>query len=218
MKDLALRRDIIAAANAMSDSGLSPGKSGNVSARNAEGNILITPTGVAYAALKPRDIVALDGQGNVLEGTLLPSSEWHFHVAVYRAQPEAGAIVHAHSLHATALACARREIPAFHYMVAVAGGDSIRCAPYATFGTQELAAHAVEALAGRKACLLANHGQIALGDTPAKALAMAEEVESLAAQYVAALQIGHPVLLDAAEMRRVLEKFRTYGQQGGRGG
>jgi L-fuculose-phosphate aldolase len=214
MSDLSLREEIIATANAMNATGLSPGKSGNVSARNAAGNVLITPTGVAYAALKPGDIVTLDGQGNVLAGGLQPSSEWHFHVAVYNARPEIGAIVHAHSLYATALACARREIPAFHYMVAAAGGDSIRCAPYATFGTRELAAFAVEALAGRMACLLANHGQIALGASPSKALAMAEEVESLAAQYVAALQIGQPVLLDAGEMRKVLEKFKTYGQPG----
>ena len=117
MSDLSLREEIIATANAMNATGLSPGKSGNVSARNAAGNVLITPTGVAYAALKPGDIVTLDGQGNVLAGGLQPSSEWHFHVAVYNARPEIGAIVHAHSLYATALACARREIPAFHYMV-----------------------------------------------------------------------------------------------------
>lgn len=214
MSDLVLRKEIIAAANAMSQSGLSPGKSGNVSARNAAGHILITPTGVPYADLKPQDIVALDINGAQLAGSLLPSSEWHFHLAVYRARSDVGAVVHTHSLHATALACANREIPAFHYMVAVAGGGSIRCAPYATFGTEALAEYAVTALAGRKACLLANHGQIALGETPAKALAMAREVETLASQYVAALQIGAPVLLDDAEMRRVLEKFKTYGQPG----
>lgn len=213
MSDLVLRREIIAAANAMSQSGLSPGKSGNVSARDDAGRVLITPTGVPYADLQPPHIVAIDVNGAVLSGSLLPSSEWHFHVAIYTARPEVGAIVHTHSLHATALACAHREIPAFHYMVAVAGGDSIRCAPYATFGTDALAEFAVAALAGRQACLLANHGQIALGATPAKALAMAHEVETLAGQYVAALQVGPPVLLDAEEMRRVLEKFKTYGQQ-----
>ena len=214
MNEAALRRQIIEAANIMSNSGLSPGKSGNVSARAGDGRILITPTGVPYAELKPQDIVALDGQGRAAAGSLLPSSEWHFHVAIYRARPETGAIVHSHSLHATALACANREIPAFHYMIAVAGGDSIRCAPYATFGTEALAEHAVAALDDRMACLLANHGQIALGETPMKALAMAQEIETLAAQYCAALQIGAPVLLDAAEMRRVLEKFKSYGQPG----
>jgi len=213
MSDTGLRKEIIAAANAMSQSGLSPGKSGNVSARDRAGHILITPTGVPYADLKPGDIVALDNRGKVLSGLLLPSSEWHFHVAIYTACTDVNAIVHTHSLHATALACAHREIPAFHYMVAVAGGDNIRCAPYATFGTDELAHHALTALKGRHACLLANHGQIALGETPAKALAMAHEVETLASQYVAALQIGPPTILDTDEMARVLEKFKTYGQQ-----
>lgn len=213
MSEIALRKAIIAVANEMSQSGLSPGKSGNVSAR-CGAQILITPTGVPYADLKPRDIVALDAHGKVVAGALLPSSEWHFHVAIYAARPDAGAIVHTHSRFATALACTGREIPAFHYMVAVAGGDSIRCAPYATFGTEALAEHAVAALAGRKACLLANHGQIALGDSPARALTMAQEVETLASHYVAALQIDQPVILDTDEMRVVLEKFRTYGQPG----
>lgn len=214
MNEKSLREEIIAAANAMSTSGLSPGKSGNVSARDEAGRILITPTGVPYAELKPSDIVALDDRGNAPPGALAPSSEWHFHVAIYAARPDIGAIVHAHSLHATALACAHREIPAFHYMVAAAGGSSIRCAPYATFGTQRLAEFAVAALEGRLACLLANHGQIAAGETPAKALAMAHEVETLASQYVTALMIGPPVLLDADEMQRVLMKFKTYGQPG----
>ena len=213
MSDTDLRKEIIAAANAMSLSGLSPGKSGNVSARNSAGHVLITPTGIPYADLKPAHIVALDNQGRVLAGSLLPSSEWHFHVAIYFARNEVGAIVHTHSLHATALACVHREIPAFHYMVAVAGGENIRCAPYATFGTQELAQNALAALEGRHACLLANHGQIALGATPAKALTMAQEIETLAAQYVAALQIGPPNLLGTDEMTRVLEKFKTYSQQ-----
>jgi L-fuculose-phosphate aldolase len=214
MNEEALRRQIIKAANIMSSSGLSPGKSGNVSARGVNGRVLITPTAVPYADLTPADIVALDGQGRAAAGSLLPSSEWHFHLAIYRARPEIGAVVHSHSLHATALACANREIPAFHYMVAVAGGDSIRCAPYATFGTDALAEHAVMALDGRMGCLLANHGQIALGDTPMKALAMAREIETLAAQYCTALQIGAPVLLEADEMQRVLMKFKSYGQPG----
>jgi len=212
MTELALRKQIIAVANAMSASGLSPGKSGNVSARHG-GRILITPTGVPYADLKPKHLVALDRKGKVVAGALAPSSEWHFHLAIYTQWPDVGAVLHSHSLYATALACAHREIPAFHYMVAVAGGDNIRCAPYATFGTPKLAKHALAALAGRRACLLANHGQIALGDTPEKALAMAIEVETLAAQYSAALQAGAPVLLPAVEMARVLEKFKTYGQQ-----
>src|SRR5205807_2815823 len=146
-------------------------------------------------------------------GPRLPSSEWRFHRDILSARPEASAIVHTHAMFATTLACLGREIPAFHYMVAVAGGDSIRCAPYATFGTEELSRHAVRALEGRKACLLANHGMIAIGDTLKAALALAVEVESLAAMYWRALQVGAPNLLDADEMARVLEKFRTYGQQ-----
>ncbi len=213
MNEPGLRKEIIAAANVMSQEGLSPGKSGNISARADVGRILITPTGVPYADLKPSHIVALDMDGKVVGGALLPSSEWHFHVAIYAARPEVHAIVHTHSLYATALACAHREIPAFHYMVAVAGGDNIRCAPYATFGTQMLADNALKALKGRHACLLANHGQIALGATPAKALAMAHEVETLASQYVTALQIAQPHILDTDEMARVLEKFKNYGQQ-----
>lgn len=211
MDETALRSDIVATAQVMAESGLSPGKSGNLSARHG-GGMLITPTGVSYRDLSPAEIVFVDSRGKVAPGGLRPSSEWHFHHAIYAARADVGAVVHAHSLHATALACARRDIPAFHYMVAVAGGNSIRCAPYATFGTPELAAHAVAALAARRACLLANHGQIALGATPGDALEMAREVETLASQYVAALQIGPPVLLGTDEMERVAAKFKTYGQ------
>lgn len=209
-----LRTALIDTACAMADGGLSPGKSGNISARCGEG-MLITPTGIAYADLRPADIVFLDAKGRAAAGALRPSSEWQFHLAIYTARPEIGAIVHCHSHHATALACTRREIPAFHYMVAVAGGDNIRCAPYATFGTEPLGAYALAALRARQACLLANHGQIALGPTPEKALAMAAEVETLAAQYCAALTIGEPVLLEGDEMARVIAKFRDYGQQCG---
>ncbi len=212
MSELQLRKQIIAVANAMSDRGLSPGKTGNVSARCGK-RILITPTGVPYAKLTPKDIVAMDGNGKVIAGALLPSSEWHFHVAIYKARLEVAGIVHTHSLNATALACTHRDIPAFHYMVAVAGGGNIRCAPYATFGTPKLAEYALAALTGRQACLLANHGQIALGETPSKALDMALEVETLAAQYCAAVQLGSPKLLSTDEMKRVLKKFKTYGQQ-----
>jgi L-fuculose-phosphate aldolase len=140
------------------------------------------------------------------------SSEWRFHLDIYHAYPEVGAIVHTHSLFATALACARRSIPDFHYMVAVAGGPDIRCAPYATFGTEDLSKNAVAALDGRKACLLANHGQIATGADLDAALGLARQVEALAAQYLHCLQAGGPELLGAAEMTRVLEKFKTYGK------
>lgn len=207
----ALRTAIIAAARRMNALGINQGKSGNLSQR-IPGGFLVTPTGMPYEDLKPADIVAMDFKGGH-RGPRLPSSEWRFHRDILAARPEVGAIVHTHAMFATTLACLNREIPPFHYMVAVAGGDSIRCAPYATFGTEELSRNAVAALDGRKACLLANHGMIALGASLDQALALAVEVETLAAMYWRALQIGTPRLLDRAEMTRVIEKFATYGQQ-----
>lgn len=211
--EAALRREVIATALALGPADLGVNRSGNVSARWSEG-FLVTPSGVRYEALTPADLAYVPLDGGPAQGPLLPSSETPFHLAIYRDRPELNAIVHCHSPHATALACTRRGIPAFHYMVAAAGGPSILCAPYATFGTDELSRHAVQALAaGRRACLLANHGQIACGPTLTKALELAREVEALARQYILALQAGEPVLLDEAEMDRVLEKFRTYGVQ-----
>jgi L-fuculose-phosphate aldolase len=208
---LALRRRIVATCRRMNALGVNQGTSGNVSART-RGGLLITPSGVPYDALKPEGIVALAADGTVAGGGT-PSSEWRFHVDILAARPDAGAVVHTHSVHATALSCLRRGIPAFHYMVAAAGGDTIRCAPYATFGTQALSDNALAALAGRRACLLANHGVIAIGRDLDAALALAVEVETLARQYLLALQAGTPAILPAAEMRRVLEKFETYGQR-----
>ena len=210
MDELALREDIITTTIAMNARGLNRGKSGNVSARVDVG-FLVTPTGLAYDSMRPEDIVAMTHDG-AAHGSRLPSSEWRFHRDIYAARSEVTAIVHAHSPFATTLACLRRDIPAFHYMIAVAGGSDIRCAPYATFGTQELSDHALRALDNRKACLLANHGMIAVGTTLTEALALAVEVEALAEQYWRALQIGDPKLLSDAEMAVVLEKFRTYGQ------
>jgi L-fuculose-phosphate aldolase len=212
MAQLALRRRIISAARAINDTGLNPGKAGNVSARIRAG-FLITPTGLDYGKLRPALIVHMNVDGTVPGRQLRPSSEWRVHRDIYAARPEARAIVHVHSPYATALACARRAIPAFHYMVAVAGGDSIRCAPYATFGTQALSDHALRALDGRRACLLANHGMLAFGDSVDGALALAIEVEFLARQYVLSMQIGGAVRLTRAEMRAVQEKFKTYGRQ-----
>src|SRR5690606_32243081 len=187
------------------------GTSGNASARWQDG-LLITPSGVDYEAMRPGDVVFLRADGS-WDGPLRPSSEWCFHRDIMAARPEVGAILHAHSPYATTLACLGRAIPAFHYMVAVAGGDSIRCAPYATFGSQALSDHALAALEGRKACLLANHGMVALGEDVAAALRLAVEGETLAAQYWRCLQVGEPNLLPAAEMERVLQKFRSYGSQ-----
>jgi len=215
----ALRESIIATALAMNASGINRGKSGNVSARlrgTRFDGFLVTPSGLPYAATTPDDIVAMTLDGEPL-GTRAPSSEWRFHRDIYRSRPDADAIVHAHAPFATSFACLHRGIPAFHYMVAVAGGADIRCAPYATFGTQALSDHAVVALAGRRACLLANHGMIALGASLAEALALAVEVETLAEMYWRTLQVGDPVLLSDREMAVVLEKFSTYGQPDSRG-
>ena len=206
-----LREEVAHAARGLRSRGLTAGKSGNVSARLGDG-FLVTPSGIAYDALDAMQIVRLDAAGSPAPGSLTPSSEWQLHREIYRARPEIQSIVHAHPRHSTALACARREIPAFHYMVAIAGGRQIRCARYATFGTIELARNAVEALADRTACLLANHGSLALAARPLAALDLIEEVEWLAAQYVSALQVGAVTILWDAEMDKVIERFKTYGQ------
>ena len=202
---------IIDAARRMNASGMNQGRSGNVSAR-VEGGFLVTPTGVPYEELNPADLVFMRRDGERV-GTYTPSSDWRIHRDIYEKHAEAGAIVHTHSPYATSLACLRRAIPPFHYEVAFAGGSDIRCAEYATFGTQELSDHALAALEGRQACLLANHGVVALGRDIDAAFAMAAKVEALARLYWQALQAGDPVLLDDAEMARVLEKFRTYGRE-----
>ena len=162
--------------------------------------------------MSPDDMVAVDAQGHAQGAPGKPSSEWRIHRDIYRHDPDAGAVVHTHSPYATTLACLRRPIPAFHYEVAFAGGDDIRCSGYATFGTQELSDLALAALEGRRACLLANHGALACGASLDEALGLAEKVEALAQIYWQALQIGEPALLDAAEMARVVEKFSTYGK------
>jgi L-fuculose-phosphate aldolase len=208
-----VRADVVATARAMSASGLSPGRSGNVSARFSDG-MLITPSGLAYDLMESADVVFVDGDGAVATGQRAPSTEWHFHLAAYRARPDLHALVHTHSLHATVLACAGRNIPAFHYMVAVAGGSDIPLVPYATFGTAELAAHVAAGLASRKACLLAHHGQVAMGTSLAAALELAHEVEVLAEQYLKVLMLGPAKLLPNEEMAIVLEKFKSYGREG----
>ncbi|MGQ0456871.1 MAG: class II aldolase/adducin family protein [Hyphomicrobium sp.] len=207
----ALRKAVVATAQDMSRRGLSPGKSGNVSARFSDG-MLITPTAKSYETLEAGDIVFVDGDGVVAKNVGAPSTEWRFHLAAYRARPDRHALVHAHSMHATALACARKPIPAFHYMVAVAGGKDIPCAPYATFGTDQLARFVAASVANRDACLMANHGQIALGETLERALALACEVETLAMQYATALQIGPVYVLPDDEMARMIEAFKSYGK------
>lgn len=204
-----LRKQIIATALAMNSPGINRGTSGNVSAR-WESGFLITPSGLPYEDTKPSDIVFVDSAGKA-RGKHLPSSEWRFHHDIYRSRSDVRAVVHTHSSFATTLACLGKNVPAFHYMIAVAGGDSIRCAPYATFGTQQLSTNALNALKDRKACLLANHGMITIGPNLDKALALTVEVEALCEQYWRALQIGKPAILSAKEMRTVLKKFATYG-------
>jgi L-fuculose-phosphate aldolase len=204
-----LREAVIATALGMNALGINRGKSGNVSARTDSG-FLVTPSGMAYGDIRADDVVAMSADG-VATGTRQPSTEWRFHRDIYAARPDVQAIVHAHSPFATTLACLDRGIPAFHYMIAVAGGSDVRCAPYATFGTQELSSHAVRALDERRACLLAHHGMIAVGESLPGALALAVEVETLAEMYWRALQIGEPQPLSAAEMTIVLDRFSRYG-------
>ena len=202
---------VVSIAKAMDEAGLAPNKSGNVSCRDGDG-FLITPSGVPYRDLVPADIARLDATGNVRAASRRPSSEWRMHTAIYRQRADVRAIVHTHSPGATALACAHRGIPAFHYMIALAGGD-VRCAPYATFGSDELAAHAVSGLEGRRATLLANHGVVTVGVSLPAALAVAVEVENMARQYLALLAAGlEPRILDEDEMERVIEKFKDYGR------
>lgn len=211
-EDEGLRRALIAACRELSRSGLVHGTSGNVGIRRDADRFFVSPTGMPYDLLEPADIPLVDLQGRWF-GRRRPSSEWRMHRDLFARRPEVGAVVHTHSREATALACTGRGIPAFHYMVAVAGGADIRCAPYHRFGSAALSAAALEAIEGRSACLLANHGVIAVGADLRAALALAGEVENLAAQYRAALVLGGVRILDDAEMRGVLEQFRTYGRQ-----
>lgn len=191
---------------------LNRGSSGNVSAR-CEGGFLVTPSGLASAEVQPDQVVRMTMDGVAAATALAPSSEWRIHRDIYAARAEVNAVVHVHAPFAVALACLRRAIPAFHYMVAVAGGKDIRCAGYATFGTQALSDRVLTALAGRRACLMANHGLVATGRSLELALALAVEVEGLCEQYWRASLMGEPVLLSDAEMDEALAKFATYGQR-----
>ncbi len=212
MRFWAERRELLEVAQRLNPLGLNQGTSGNVSVR-AEDRFLITPTGLPYEGMRIDDLVEVRMDGTAAGQQRAPSSEWRIHRDLYQTREDVAAVVHVHSRFATSLACARREIPAVHYMVAKAGGSTIRCARYATFGTEELSASALEALKDRTACLLANHGMLAVGGSLASALALAIEVEALSEQYWRALQVGPVHVLDEQEMARVLEKFRTYGQQ-----
>ena len=218
MQERDLRCQLVDVARAMNSTGLNQGTSGNLSLR-IEGGLLVTPSSLAYDQMEPEDLVAIDCCGQPLSNgppghERRPSSEWRLHADVFADRPDAMAVLHCHPIHATALACHDRGIPPFHYMTAVAGGDDIRCAPYATFGTEELSLLTVEAMADRKACLLARHGLVSAGESLDQALRLAVEVETLARMYLQALQLGEPPLLTPAQMQAVHAQFQglDYGQ------
>lgn len=206
-----LRQQLIDTAVAMYASGLNQGTSGNLSVRYQDG-FLITPSGMDYAGLSTDDIVWMEFDGESRDRRK-PSSEWRFHAAIYQDREEANAVLHAHPVSCATLACLGKGIPAFHYMIAVAGGRNIRCAEYATFGTRELSKHVLKALENRKACLMAHHGLTCFERDLPKALALAIEVEHLATVYSRILSIGEASILSGKEMDVVLEKFRSYGVQ-----
>jgi len=210
MNENELRSELVCIANKLDEQGLNRGTSGNLSARFGDG-MLITPSGMGAEGLTEDDIVFVHMDGTS-RGRWQPSSEWLFHRDIYAQRPEFGAVVHTHSVAATALACRRKAIPPFHYMIALIGGDNIRCAKYATFGTQQLSDHALLALRGRKACLLSNHGMIATGADLAEAYKITVEVETLSEMYLLALQAGEPVLLSAEEFKAAQNRFAGYGQ------
>jgi L-fuculose-phosphate aldolase len=212
MHDRDVQAALVATCRELARSGLTHGTSGNVSVRRNAEEFFVSPSGMPYDELEAADVPLVHASGRWF-GRRRPSSEWRFHRDIFASRADVAAIVHTHSRHAAALACTGRGIPAFHYMVAVAGGADIRCAPYHAFGTQELSDAALVALEDRRACLLGNHGVIACGKDLAAALALASEVENLAAQYCTALQLGAVRILDENAMRVVIDKFRTYGRQ-----
>ena len=213
-----LKKEVIKYAQKLNSTNLSPLRSGNVSIRATKDNVegfLLTPSGKRYEDLVPEDIVflALKEEYNNLKlfnSSLNPSSEWRFHQDIYLKKIEAKAIVHAHSPHATAVSAHGKPIPAFHYMIALAGGDDIKCAEYATFGTTELSKNILKALEKRKACLMSNHGQVAFGTNLKQAFDLGEEVENICHQYIIALKIGDPKILSSAEMNKILDKIKHY--------
>ena len=206
-----LKKKVIWVCRQMNEMGINQGTSGNVSARTDNG-FVITASGIPYDVMDAEHIVEMDLDGGYY-GKYLPSTEWRMHMDIFKARPEAGAIVHTHSIYATALATLRKDIPAFHYMIGVTGGQSLRVSDYAEFGTQALSDTMLEALKDRSACLLANHGQIAFGPNLDKALWLAGEIETLCQQYWAASLAGKPVVLTDAQMKTVLARFKTYGKQ-----
>jgi L-fuculose-phosphate aldolase len=209
--DLTIRTSIVEALQSMSRLGINKGTSGNVSVRGENG-FYVSPTGIAYAGMTPDQIVFMTWEG-AYEGDILPSSEWRFHRDILQERKEFNAVVHTHSTHATAVSVMERDIPAIHYVVAAAGGNSIRCAKYATFGTAELGQEILLAMKDRRACLMAHHGSIAAHVNLARAMALSVTIEEMAHLYLQCLPFGEPPRLPDDEMARVLEKFKSYGQQ-----
>ena len=208
-----LQKEVIEFAKKLNSTNLSPLRSGNISVRttqNGKDGFYITPSGIKYQTLKERDIVFVSSNGEYNKEGLQPSSEWKFHKDIYLKKSEAKAIVHAHSPHATAVSAHNKDIPAFHYMIALAGGDNIKCAKYGTFGTQELSDNIIAALENRKACLMSNHGQVAFGDSLNSAFELAEELENICHQYINAIKLGKPKILSSSEMNLILEKVKNY--------
>ena len=214
MKNLNQRNQIIEYSLKLNSTNLSPLRSGNISMRVKENNIdgyLITPSGKKYETLKPEDIVLMDLNAEEKnDSSNNPSSEWRFHRDIYVNKNDAQAIVHAHSPHATAVSSHGKPIPPFHYMVALAGGEDIKCAEYATFGTQELSKNIIKALNNRRACLMSNHGQVAFGKNLEDAFELAQEIENICHQYTIALKLGQPKILSFEEMKKVLDKAKNY--------
>ncbi len=204
------REQLLATMQRLLQCGLNRGTSGNASVR-VEGGLLMTPSGMDVEDMLASDMVFMNMEGE-WGGERKPSSEWHFHLSILKQRPEIGAVIHTHSMFATTLACLRKDVPPFHYMIAVTGGNTIRCAPYALFGTEAFSESALKALEGCRACLLANHGMIALGEDLKQAFDIVVEVEALCEQYLRALQVGEPVLLSPQEMAAVFEQFRGYGK------
>ena len=208
-----LLKEIVIFAQKLNITNLSPLRSGNISVRaNNKGieGFYITPSGAKYETLKENDIVFVNKNGDYDEKGLKPSSEWRFHKDIYLKRPEANAIVHAHSPHATAVSAHNKDIPAFHYMIALAGGNNIKCAKYATFGSQELSDNIIEALENRKGCLMSNHGQVTFGENLNSAFELAEELENICHQYINTIKLGEPKILSSNEMDIILEKIKNY--------
>jgi len=212
--ELVLREEIVARCREMNSSGINQGTSGNISVR-FEDRMLISPSATPYDQMTPEMIssVGLEDTSGAYEGPLKPSTEWRFHQKLLRDRPDAGAVVHAHPTYCTTLAIARKDIPSCHYMIAAFGGTSVRCAGYATFGTEELSVLAIEAMQDRTACLLANHGMIAIGENLAKGMWRAIELETIAKQYYLSLQIGGPTILSDEEIEDTMKGFSGYGLQ-----